>query len=78
MAKVQCKGVRDKDGNCFRGKCSACGGEADMCPVTDCIGGKLLFVDPAANPDCPLLAPFGYEQYCRCTARLDIYMRTGL
>jgi hypothetical protein len=57
------------------GKCCVCGGQADMCPATDCIGDKLLFVDASRNPDCPLLAHFGYEQYCRCPTRLEVYRR---
>ena len=75
MAKVQCMGVSDNYGNCMGGSCVACGGEAGMCPVTDCVGGKLLFVDPAQNPGCRLLAPFGYEHFCRCPQRLEVYLR---
>jgi hypothetical protein len=53
-------------------------GDAPLCVVERCVGGKYLFVETPEGCECPYRVSFGLSsQVCVCPVRNELYGQSG-
>jgi hypothetical protein len=62
-ATTQCK----NDFCCLKGKIE------NLCPVENCIGGEVHFIKCQKTGGCSYCCSFGYEHFCACPVRKEIF-----
>lgn len=57
----------DKDFSCLKGQ------HEDLCPVKDCVNGKVHFVECLNSTQCLYKTSFGESFICNCPTRKELF-----
>jgi hypothetical protein len=67
----------DKADKCEKGLACLNDSHHNICPVENCVSGKVHFIKCKSNCYCPYKVTFGYDDICRCPIRTEIYNKFG-